>query len=176
MKTPQKKLSLSKKQTTRLLELSLQNDEPTPQANPDQEKEQLLLNTLRSKLPLNRVLERSLPTLIQTLAEELKSLSGASLGDLLTNPRTPIDILVKIKDHTKAQGAATQSETEQEVALTVYYAAIASALAYHHTKISEHSCKGLKEAFKKIERNLWTPANLVTLFRTARAHNPPTPE
>jgi hypothetical protein len=176
MKTPQNKLRLNKRQTARLLELSLHNTEDIAQMDPDQQKEQFLLNTLRSKLPLNRAFEQSLPTLIQSLAEELKSLSGASLGDLLMNPRTPIEVLIRIKDHTKAQGAASQGETEQEVALTVYYAAIASALAYHNAKISEHSCKGLKEAFKKIERNLWTPANLVTLFQTARAHNPPTPE
>lgn len=167
MKTPKEKLRLNKKQTTRLLELSLRDEMDTREANADSQKEQLLLDTLRSKLPLDRILERSLPALIQSLAQELRSLSGASLGDLLTHPRTPIEALMKIKDHSKERGASAQSEAEREVALAVYYAAIASALTYHNTKISEHSTKNLKDAFRKLERNTWTPASLVTLFRTA---------
>ena len=167
MKTPQKNLRLNKKQTTRLLELSLHDDQDNCEANADSQKEQLLLDTLRSKLPLDRILERSLPALIHSLAQELRSLSGASLGDLLTNPRTPVEALMKIKDHCKERGASAQSDAEREVALTVYYAAIASALAYHNTIISEHSPKNLKDAFRKLEQNSWTPASLVTLFRTA---------
>jgi hypothetical protein len=167
MNKPRKKFRVNKKQTQRLLKLSLHENKNTAQANSDVQKEQLLLDILRSKLPL----EHSLPNLIQSIARELKTLSGAPLGTLLANPNTKTDTLIKLKDHAKTQGNAVTNEIEREVALTVYYAAIASALAYHDAKISEHSYKSLKEAFSKLVQNAWIPANLLSLFQAALGHS-----
>ncbi|MFC1764637.1 hypothetical protein ACFL6U_21535 [Planctomycetota bacterium] len=171
MKSTKKKLRLNKKQTTRLLELGLQSDSELPQSNADTLKEQLLVDALRSKLPIDQALEEALPAMIQSLARELESLSGSSLGELLTSPETSTEILVKIKDHAKERGNTAQKETEREIALAVYYAAIAAALVHHNTKISEHTDQNLKNAFNKLEQHAWMPTNLRTLFQEANTHH-----
>ncbi len=162
MKKSKKTVRVNKQLTQRLLELSL-NDNPNKPKDVEAQKEDLLLDTLRSKLPL----EHTLPELIQSIARELKTLSGASLGALLHNSDTKIEILIKIKDYAKTQGHDASNHTEREVTLIVYYAAIAAALVYHKRKISEHSHSSLREAFGKLEQTPWIPANLTTLFQEA---------
>ena len=96
---------------------------------------------------------------------ELHVLGGESLGTLLYRPETSLEILRRIKNYTKQYDKNT-SEIH-DVALIIYYAAIAHGLVYHHEKISEYDLNKLKEAFSKIHNQDWIPQDLRSLFEQA---------
>jgi hypothetical protein len=168
MKYRRKKLRLNTENTSRLLGLGLDRESDTTSTDPNDQKEQQLLDILRSKLPLRPALEIALPEMAISLAEELESLSGSTLGELLLNSKTYLKLLKKIKDYAKQLGASATGQIEREVMLVVYYAAIAAALIYHDSRISEHSYKDLKTSFNKLLSTTWILPSLTELFEKAR--------
>jgi len=163
-------MRLNAEQTKQLLHLGLHGPDDQIPLDSGVHREQHLFDFLRSKLPLEGTFKKTLPAMIQSLSEELKTLSGSSIEELLLDAKTETRILIEIKEYAKERGTSAQNETEREVALAVYYAAIASALVYHNARISEHPCKYLKDAFSKLGKNDWLPSSLIALFQVAHAH------
>ena len=167
MKDSPKKFDLSIEQSTNLLKLALESDHNEKTQDKEKDRAELLLDTLASKLPVNPALLESLPDVLRSLSEELQSVSGLPLGKLLQNPKTKTAILRKIKDLGKELGTSSKDELERDVALAIYYAAIASALVFHNVKISDYSFKQLEQSFETLSKHKWIPSNLTGLYRKA---------
>lgn len=170
MKKSPRKFDLSIEQSTNLLKLALEPDQNKKKKDTEKERAELLLDTLSSRLPINPALLESLPAVLRSLSEELQSVSGLPLGKLMQNPRIKTTLLRRIKDFGKELGASANDQIERDVALAIYYAAIAGALVYHNVKISEYSYKQLEQYFVTLSKHSWIPPNLVALYKKACKH------
>jgi hypothetical protein len=119
---------------------------------------------------MDPALIETLPTVLKSLSEELQSVSGKSLGLLLQSPETKIALIRRIKDFAKVLGASAKDDIEREVALALYYAAIANALVYHKVKISQHDYEKLTQSFETLSEHDWVPPNLKRLFTKAKEY------
>jgi hypothetical protein len=162
-----RKHRLNRESTSRLLRVGL---EPETPSDGNQGREDLLLDLLGSKLPPDLALIHSLPAMVKSLSEDLAALSGSSLNDLLTDPQTKPTLLRQIKDYAKERGSASANEVDRDVALAIYYAAIAAAMVNHKARISSHGPAHLAEAFRTLTRHEWVPQGLRLLFEEAMRH------
>jgi len=170
MEESSKKLDLNIEQSTHLLRLGLDPNRNKKKQDTEKTRAELLLDALASKLPIDPALLESLPDVLQPLSEELQSVSGLPLGKLLQNPQTKITLIRNIKDFAKELGTSANDEIKRDVALAIYFAAIASALLFHNVKISEYTYKQLEQSFKTLSKHDWMPPNLSRLFKKARRY------
>lgn len=170
MEESSKKLDLNTEQSTNLLRLCLESNREKKQQAAEKNRADLLLDTLASKLPVDPALLESLPAILRSLSEKLQSVSGLPLGDLLQNPQTKTTLIRRIKDFAKESGVSANDEIERDVALAIYFAAIACALLFHNAKISEYSYKELEQSFKTLSKHDWLPPNLSRHFKKARRY------
>lgn len=170
MEESSKRLKLNSEQSTRLLRLGLDSSHATADQTATRSRADLLLDTLASKLPTDPALIETLPTVLRSLSEELQSVSGRTLGDLLQDPKTKIALIRRMKDFAKELGAAAKDDVEREVALALYFAAIANALVYHNVKISQYDHAKLEQSFETLGGHDWVPPNLTRLFRKAQRY------
>jgi hypothetical protein len=62
-----------------------------------------------------------------TASEAFKGLGAMSFGDLLRHPRPPVEALKLVKDFAKLMRGEKAQSIPQDIALVLYYAAIAAA-------------------------------------------------
>ena len=167
MKKPARKIHLNDEQTARLLQLGLNAPDANACRDVTDRRRELLSDMLCSKLPVDQILMKRLPSLLKALSEELTVISGAPLGNYLTNPSSKPVVLRHIKDHAKTLGGSAKSKMQEEVAKIVYFAAIAAALAFHQTRLSEQSYQDLQRSFQLCGRQDWIPKDLAKLFAEA---------
>jgi len=132
----------------------------------DQKKAELLQDMLAETLPVDAFtgqLSEQLTTLCQTFGIS----SQQSVRDLLSNPKTDINLIIVIKDYFKKKPISTGSKDEHDVINTIYYAAIAYALVIHNMKITKYSYKQLHKAFKIYKNLKWIPQFISNLFGRA---------
>jgi hypothetical protein len=165
-----KRPKLNSEQNTRLLRLGLQSNPDTAGHTAGIDRTDLLLDVLASKLPTDPAIIETLPTLLRSLSEELQSVSGEPLGALLCSPETKIVRIRRIKDFARQLGTSAKDNIEREVALVVYFAAIANALIYHNAKISQYSHAELAQSFETLSTHHWIPPNFCKLFTKAQQH------
>ena len=135
-------------------------------------REDLLLETLGSKMPVDPALLESLLAVLRSLSEELQSISGSPLGDLLLDTGTKIGLVRRVKDLARGLGASAKNEVEHYVALAIYFAAIATALVHHNVKISQYAYDKLAQSFETLSRHDWMTSALRELFDEARRYCP----
>jgi hypothetical protein len=133
----------------------------------DQKRQGLLLDHLAGSLPPDPALIELLPEILGSLCRQLRPFTGESLRTLLLDPKVDLSVLERIKDHAKALGATAGSDIEREVALALYFAAIAAGLLYHRTRVSQQSWAHLEQSFKTLSRQPWVPSDLAELFTRA---------
>ena len=160
------KLDLTVEQSTNLLRLGLDRD--NDKANRVTARVDLLLDTLASKIPVDPALLELLPAVLRSLSEQLRSVSGLPLGDLILDPQTKIALIRRIKDFAKDLGTTASGEIERDVALAIYFAALASALVHHNVKISRHTYDKLEQSFERLSTHDWISPDLSQLFKKAR--------
>lgn len=102
--------------------------------------------------------------LADTLCKELMPLSEKPLGEVLLDPDTDLKAVKTIKEYAKELAVRKSSEADHASAIAMYYAAIASALAFHDEKITTHSYEYLRSAFAELVEKPWLPPELATLF------------
>ena len=148
-----------------LLQICSQSDPAEEQIDADQRKAELLQDFLAEALPVE------LPP--GHLSEELTALcqisgiaSQESVGDMLRNSKTDVNLLRRIRDHFKKISKRTDLETKY-TATAIYYAAIAYALVVHNSKITKFSYKDLLNAFSLLADTKWIPPVLSGLFEKA---------
>ena len=170
MEEPLKKFELNVEQSTNLLRLCRNADEQRTDETQEKNRASVLLDVLGSKLPVNPALLESLPPVLRALSEELKSVSGLPLGDLLQDSQTKIAFIRRIKDFAKELGSSAKDKVERDVALAVYFAAIAVALVFHDVRISQYSYKELAQSFETLAEHDWTTLSLANLYKEARKY------
>ena len=168
MKESSAKLNLNKEQSTILLKLGLDLGNESTGQKSERLRTNVLHDILESKLPTDQIIMNSLPDILKSLSGELESVSGGSLGDLLFDSKTQLALIRKIKEHGRKLGASAKDNIDRDVALLIYFAAIAHGLVNHDIKISEYNYEKLEQSFKQLNRYDWIPTNFYKLFRKAR--------
>jgi hypothetical protein len=163
-----RELQLNDEQTTRLLKLGLNDSEVAACQDQENRREELLSDMLGSKLPVDKILIKELPVLIQSLSDELDAISGFALRDCLSNLDAKPAVLRRVKDYAKESGSLSKDQTQGEVAKVVYFAAVAAALVFHEVKISGHSYQDLLNSFQLCSQQDWIPQDLTDLFVKAK--------
>ena len=161
-------MKLNVRQKKQLLKLGLSKQHETTNRKPHEDSANILLDLLGTKLPLEPALIEALPVLLQAISDELAGLSGPTLGDYFTNPKTSTIVLRQIKDYAKGKGRMTSHPLEEQAVRVIYHAAIAAGLVFHGIKISGHSYRTLGDTFAVLGRKNWIPVSLRKLFRKAR--------
>ena len=129
----------------------------------------LLQDRLISSLPRDASLLDSFLVIIAKMGYGLQSLSGKSLGGILLDPETDIGLLQAIKTYGKKLSFTVDGKNENAVALTIYHAAIASALVHHKEKISRSSYDKLDQSFGILIEKEWMTGELKEIFSQARS-------
>jgi len=146
---------------------SLGMEDPDPAGGKDERMAGLLREQLCCVLPQSSLLFDALIMMMGRLGCDVRALAGRSLLDVLLSPHTDVGLLQAIKDCSKALSAGLDSRTEATLATTIYYAALASALAYHGRKISRYSYEALERSFATFAEKRWMCPELAGLFLRA---------
>ena len=146
----------------RLLRICSEVDSPGEQISSDQRKAELLQDILAESLPVEFP-KSNLSEQLTTLCKISGIASEESIRDLLTCPKTDVRLLRMIRDNYKKKSKCADPEVEQ-VATTIYYAAIAYALVVHNIKITKFSLKNLQNAFSLLINTKWIPPVLSSIF------------
>ena len=133
---------------------------------PDEAREELLGRRLRGSLPPTQTQAHDLAVIVGELRERLP-LQGRALGEVILDEETELEILVEIKEYGKALSTATESEVDRDIGLTIYYAAIASAILFGDQRISSYSFGALVEAFAALVDKRWMNPKLARHFAKA---------
>ena len=159
---------LDPEKLTRLLGITfdyVSNDAKNTAIDTDaQTLEALLVGTLA----LDTTVLYALPTVIGQLDKDILPGGGTTLGEVLTNPKSDLDMIKKIKRYAKRVSSRKDSEAEHTVAVVIYYAAIAHALLFHKAKITTHPYKTLRAHFERLSAKPWMSKELSRLFTEVR--------
>lgn len=134
---------------------------------PDEAREELLGRRLAGSLPLSQKQAADLAVFVGALREQLP-LQGRALGEVILDEDTELDVLVEIKEYGKVLSTATESAADRDVGLTIYYAAIASAVLFYGQAITSRSANALAEAFGALVDKRWMNPKLARHFAKAR--------
>jgi hypothetical protein len=134
----------------------------------DNEAGRLLQEHLMSSLPKDAALLAPLRTLVQQMAQDMEVLAGRPLVEILGNPDIPGELIRAIKEYAKRLCTTIATEPEHAVAMAIYYAAIANALAYHDEKISQHSYRALRVSFEELIQQKWMTPELRKIYLAAQ--------
>lgn len=137
-------------------------------AGPDDSTSGLLQACLAATASAETEGTGSWPGVIATLQEDPGFDPGRSLGDVLMDPTSDLDAVRKIRRYAKRRASREDSEAERNVATTIYFAAIASALLFHGVKITTYPYETLEASFNKLIAKRWMPAELAQFFVKAR--------
>ena len=134
---------------------------------PDEAREDLLGRRLGGSLPLTTIQAADLAELAGEFRERLP-LQGRALGEVILDDETELDALVEIKRYGKALSTATESEVERDIGLTIYYAAIASAILFCGQAITTRSPKALADVLGTLIDKRWLNPKLARHLAKAR--------
>jgi hypothetical protein len=97
---------------------------------------------------------------VEWLRNRLAEVCRQSLCEVLMNPATTVGTLNAIKESAKKSA----SLGERQIAVTIYFAAIASALVFHDQKISTSCYASLQRSFCELAEKPWMPLEFASLF------------
>ena len=109
------------------------------------------------------------PVIARHFYQEVLKLSERSVGELVTSATTNVDVLRAIKQQSKDAASTSNIPAERDVHTVLYYAAIASALVFHNTIITELGFAELKKAMDQLNQKDWVPLSLKELFHDGSA-------
>jgi len=155
-------------QLRRLFNIGWDTKKADRKENGSQHKAEMLCSSLSRTLPLDKSQIDMLSSKLGQLCHSIGLLAGETITDLLGNPSTDMSSVERIKRYSKELSAQAESKAQHEVATTIYYAAIAHALAFHGERITRFSYEQLEASFARLVKEKWIPKSLSSLFRTAR--------
>lgn len=158
---------LKLEQLADLFSIGIENANPVDGICDDERIADLLHDQLTTALPKGSFLLDSLLVVMARLGCETRSLAGKSLGEVLLDPKSDIGLLQAIKDYSKELSCSLISEAETTVAITIYYAALASSLLHHNKKITQYSYETLTQSFALLIEKKWMAPQLAKLFTRA---------
>ena len=148
--------------------LDIGADDNGGEADLDRARADLLRLRLAGTLPVKTEMAQALPAIVTRLCKELLPLEGRSLGEVLLDRHTPLDVLETIKDFGKKASARKDRKVEHDVAIAIYYAALAAAVLFHDKKITKWSYSHLAKAFDSLITKTWMADELAALLRKAK--------
>jgi len=148
----------------RLFGITLHSEGSKDRENSIENMAELIQAHLAGALPLDTAIIDELPVLIGRLQRDLSHHAGRTLGDVLTDSESDLEIIKKVRRYAKRMAARNR----HAVAITIYFAAIANALVFHQVKITTHSYESLETSFGNLVNKPWMPARLVRVFAKAR--------
>lgn len=158
-------LGVSPEELARLLNLGSDTVRAEEKVDQEQKKAKLLHDWLAATLPLEVVMVECLSNIFRRLCGDAQQFIGKPFGDLLTDPRTDILAIEKIKDYSKKLAIYAKSETGHDAAIVIYYAAIASALIFHNCRITKLSYESLRDSFSSLTESEWLTVDLIQFFK-----------
>ena len=158
MKRKPTTVDLGFKKVTQLLQIGM--DSNVDESDEGQCKADVLSDCLSDTLAVHAPAKEKLDQLQHTICV----LSGESVGKLLFNEKTYIDIIRMIKGYGRKLSTCAESEAEHQASNTIYYAAIAHALVYHDQKTTKLSYDDLSRSFDRLCQEDWIPIRLRNLF------------
>ena len=102
---------LNPEKLIRFLTLGAEEDRSELSDDTEQSKADLLRDRLRNPLPLDPEVVERMPTILRRFYHEFLTLSGESLGDLLTDHKTDIHTIIKIKEYAKMLSISANSKS-----------------------------------------------------------------
>lgn len=151
-----------------LFALGADDPDVAADGNDDATLRDLLREQLTCTTPKGSLLLDTLAMMIEPLEGRASALGDTALGAVLLNPQSDLGLVRAIKDCSKTLSCTLDSQTETALARTVYFAAIASALVHHDTRITQSSYKTLAESLTALIEKPWMVPELVELFSQAR--------
>ena len=158
---------LNREELSKLWQLG--EDLPPGQEDLDtaEQKAELLQQHLAESLPLDAGMAQMLPELLNVVCDKLKPFTGCSFQSLLLDPKSDLSVIETIKELHKKQSESAPSDMQRKIAIIIYYAAIASALVHHKTKITKYSYSDLVQSFAEMIQDEPLPADLKELITRA---------
>ncbi len=149
---------------------SVGSDDPDPedQGANNEKMARLLQEQLTCSLPKGSLFRDALIMMMERRGWDTKTLAGQSLGQLLLDSQSDIELLKTIKDCCKTLLGELDSRADAALATVTYHAALASALVRHDQKISQYSFDTLSQSFARLTEKQWMTKELVALFSQAR--------
>lgn len=132
-----------------------------------QQKADLLCRSLLKPLPLDKSQIDILPSALGQLCHSIGLLAGETISELLRSPSTDIAAIRRIKHYSKQLSTQAKSTAENDVAIAMYYAAIAHALVFHDKRITRFSFETLENSFSCLAKERWISRDLSVLLRAA---------
>ncbi len=126
-----------------------------------------LIAILSAPLAISMPMPNTFPEVLKRECPELDALGNKTLAEILVDPTTDIAILQTIKAYYKKMVSRASSDIDHSVAITLYIAAIATALIYKDEKITHHSDSQLQEYFDMLYNKEWMLPELIRLFSKA---------
>ena len=170
MKKDTTSFGLEPEQVQRLFNIGGDVKDPDKKMDRHQGKDEMLHRRLAETLPLDKFQIDMLPAVLGKLCHTMGLLAGETLLSLALNPVTDMTLIERIKRYGKELSARAKSKDEHEVATAIYYAAIASALAFHDTRMSRFSYQKLATAFSRLIREEWISSELCVLYKIAHKY------
>jgi len=137
-------------------------------SNPTEMTAKLLRNKLDGPLPPDPEATIQSSSVLDNIYDKLAPQSQLSLGEALTDPKTDLSTILQIKNDAKQTAAQDCPKAQRGVSVTLYYAAIASALLFHDRKITSYSYDAIAIAIAKLLDKPWIPPVLTGHLQAAR--------
>ena len=151
-----------------LFALGADDPDPAVGGGDDTTLRELLHEQLTCTAPKGSLLLDTLAMMIAPLEGGAGALNDRTLSETLLSPQSDLSLIQAIKDCSKALSCTLDSQAETALARTVYFAAIASALLHHDTKITQSSYETLAESLTMLIEKQWMVPELIELFAQAR--------
>ena len=161
-------LGLDPQKLARLVGITLDSEGDVERDNPGQSTSELIHTCLAETLLFDTAMIDDLPVVIGHTEKDHTFHAGKRLGELLIDPKSDLEMIREVRRYAKKAASLKKSQIRHAVAITVYFAAIANALIFHHLKITTVSYESLKDSFDNLADKPWMPPDLVELFRKAR--------
>lgn len=133
----------------------------------DQEIEQIMKHQIDAPLPDE--LGRVYPEQTDSIREMAESCDPAieTIGQLLTHPAPPIDLLEKLKEASKAARRDKTSAMPVEVPTAIYFASIGAALVKRDELISNLDAPELQKGLAWTGNQDWVDEDVADIARQA---------
>ncbi len=162
-----KTFGLTPKKLANLLKIGSDVKDSDGRMSPEQEKTELLYDRLADLFPLDSAWQGVFPFIHDHLSSVLNLQRNEAVGEILQNPKSDIVVIRRIKEYYNKLSEHTDSKNECDVAVAIYYAAIACALVFHNEKISKFSYRRLERSFSSLISKSWISTEVIKLFTEA---------